>query len=113
MTKVIRPVGDFSHPKFRAFDSERRVHPHHGFVDGDLVESFLDLDRTAMELVVREMNRDGAWEVDRGTMSTAVGRDGGIGGDKGDANLDVDPVDHPELVVEDVVAMVEEMAMLH
>jgi DNA damage-binding protein 1 len=112
MAKVIQPVGDFRHQKFRAFDAERRVHPHHGFVDGDLVESFLDLDRTTMEIVVREMNRDGAWEVDRGTMSTASGRDGGSG-EKGDANPEVDPVDHPELIVEDVVAMVEEMAMLH
>ncbi|CAB9504646.1 damage-binding protein 1 [Seminavis robusta] len=113
MTKVIRPIGDFGHQKFRAFDAERRIHPHHGFVDGDLVESFLDLDRTTMDAVVKEMNRDGGWEVDRGTMSPSSGREGGSGGDKGDANPDVDPVDHPELVVEDVVAMVEEMAMLH
>jgi len=109
MTRVIRPVGDFSHQQFRAFDAERRMHPAHGFVDGDLVESFLDLDRATMEAVVLEMNRDGSWEVDRGTMSAAVGRDGS---DK-EANPDADSIDHPELVVEDVVAMVEEMAMLH
>lgn len=112
MTKVIRPVGDFSHQQFRSFDAERRVHPAHGFVDGDLIESFLDMDRPTMEAVVHEMNRDGAWEVDRGTMSSAGGRDGSEG-DKNDSNPDADSVDHPELVVEDVVAMVEEMAMLH
>ena len=112
MTKVIRPVGDFSHQQFRAFDAERRIHPAHGFVDGDLIESFLDLDRATMDAVVHEMNRDGAWEVDRGTMATAGGRDGSSG-EKNDASPEVDLVDHPELVVEDVVAMVEEMAMLH
>ena len=90
------------------------MHPAHGFVDGDLVESFLDLDRTTMEAVVHEMNRDGAWEVDRGAMSTAGGRDGATGaGEKGEAEPGDDTVDYPELVVEDVVAMVEEMAMLH
>lgn len=112
MTKVIRPVGDFSHQQFRAFDAERRMHPAHGFVDGDLVESFVDLDRTTMEAVVREMNRDGAWEVDRGTMSAGGARDGAAG-EKGEAEPVDDSVDYPELVVEDVVAMVEEMAMLH
>lgn len=110
MTKVIRPVGDFSHQQFRAFDAERRMHPAHGFVDGDLVESFLDLDRATMEAVVHEMNRDGAWEVDRGAM--AVRRDG-PSGEKGDTEPGDDSVDYPELIVEDVVAMVEEMAMLH
>jgi DNA damage-binding protein 1 len=112
MSKVIRPVGDFSHSQFRAFDAERRMHPAHGFVDGDLVESFLDLDRVTMEAVVREMNRDGAWEVDRGTMSAGGTREGVTTGDKDAEQMD-DTVEYPELVVEDVVAMVEEMAMLH
>lgn len=112
MTKVIRPVGDFSHQQFRAFDAERRVHPAHGFVDGDLVESLLDLDRATMEAVVHEMNRDGSWEVDRGTMSAGGGRDGSSS-EKNDSNADENLTDYPELLVEDVVAMVEEMAMLH
>ena len=112
MTKVIRPVGDFSHQQFRAFDAERRVHPAHGFVDGDLVESFLDLDRATMEAVVHEMNRDGSWEVDRGIMSAGSGRDGSAG-DKNETTAEESPVDYPELIVEDVVSMVEEMAMLH
>lgn len=111
MTQVIRPVGDFSHQQFRAFDAERRVHPAHGFVDGDLVESLLDLDRSTMEAVVHEMNRDGSWEVDRGAIATGVGREGSPE-DKTETP-DADIFDHPDLVVEDVVAMVEEMAMLH
>ena len=103
MAKVIRPVGDFSHHEFRMFDAEGRVHPSHGFVDGDLVESFLDLDRGTMEAVVDEMNRDGGWEMESHSKSM-------IDDDDGDM-----PVDNSQavLVVEDVLAMVEEMTMFH
>ena len=41
MERVIQPVGNFSHQQFRAFSAEQRIHPSHGFVDGDLCESFL------------------------------------------------------------------------
>lgn len=102
MQRVVRPVGNFSHQKFRAFNAEQRHHPSHGFIDGDLVESFLDLDKTTMGQVVHEMNRDGGWEADDLAF---VG-----GGDKGDAMEDDN---RPELAVDDVLAVVEEMTMLH
>jgi DNA damage-binding protein 1 len=43
MDRVIQPAGGFSHQQFRALNAKHQVHPRHGFVDGDLVESFLDL----------------------------------------------------------------------
>jgi len=107
MATVIEPVGDFSHQMYRACQTERRIHPAHGFVDGDLVESFLDLDRITTEAVVNEMNRDGGWEVDD---AIAVRSD--ENGDSGDGATD-DAEDRPELSVDDVLAMVEEMTMLH
>ena len=73
MDRTINPVGNFSHQKFRAFSAEERIHPRHGFVDGDLVESFLDLDRHTMERVVQQMNRDGGWETDDTWMSSGGG----------------------------------------
>jgi len=105
MAKTIRPVGDFSHPEFRTFDAENRIHPSHGFVDGDLVESFLDLDRRAMEAVVDEMNRDGGWEIENHNKNK-------VDEDDGDDDM---PVDNSQavLAVEDVMAMVEEMTMFH
>ena len=107
MERVIKPVGNFSHQKFRAFNAEQRVHPCHGFVDGDLVESFLDLDRNTMELIVRQMNRDGGWEMDDPAFTAAAEKDG-------DAAIAPDMEDtRPELAVEDVLAVVEEMTMLH
>ena len=105
MDRVIKPVGNFSHTQFRAFRTENRVHPRHGFVDGDMVESFLDLDRSTMELVVQQMNRDGGWEIDdTAWMAGNAGDD--KGGDDGDEA-------RAELTVEDVLAVVEEMTMLH
>jgi DNA damage-binding protein 1 len=111
MSCVIRHVGDFGHQQYRACHAERRMHPAHGFVDGDLVESFLDLNRSAMDAVVTEMNRDGGWDVDdsdvgdrKDPASKAVEQDG--------AKDDVDMERH-DLAVEDVLAMVEEMTMLH
>jgi DNA damage-binding protein 1 len=42
-------VGGFDHDSWRAFKDERRTEPATNFVDGDLVEQFLDLgpDRAA------------------------------------------------------------------
>ena len=105
MSKTITPVGDFGHAEFRAFDADRRVHPSHGFVDGDLVESFLDLDRHSMEAVVKEMNRDGKWDIDVYNMRNQLGEEGD-GADEAMEN-------HTMLAVEDVLAMVEEMTMFH
>ena len=103
LQKVIKPIGNFSHQRFRAFNAEQRHHPSHGFVDGDLVESFLDLDKASMEEVVREMNRAGDWEADV-SAQTAGGADNDAMEEDGS---------RPELLLDDVLALVEEMTMLH
>lgn len=129
LSRSVRSVGDLSHAEFRTFEAERRVHPSHGFVDGDMVESFLDLDRTLMEVVVREMNRDGGWDVDDhgveggvggggvsnggGGVSSSGGRGGGGDDDNDDDMASATGDGVRMLTVEDVVAMVEEMSMLH
>jgi DNA damage-binding protein 1 len=74
-------------------------------VDGDLVESFLDLDKSTMELVVQQMNKDGAWDT---TNSTFTG-----GEEKSSDAVDIDDGNRLELSVDDVLAVVEEMTMLH
>lgn len=104
MAKTIVPVGDLSHDEFRAFNCERRVHPSHGFIDGDLVESFLDLDRPSMEAVVKELNRDGGWDIDSFAVRNRL-----ADGDGADEAME----NELELAVEDVLAMVEEMTMFH
>jgi DNA damage-binding protein 1 len=113
MEKVIKPVGNFSHRQHRACHAERRVHPAHGFVDGDLVEGFLDLDRATMEAVVMEMNRVGGWEMDDAILrQPPEQREKST--EKEDSTIEMDEGnDRPDLLVDDVLAMVEEMVMLH
>jgi DNA damage-binding protein 1 len=100
MVAVVQPVGGFGAAAFRAKQDDQRLYPSHGFVDGDLIESFLDLDRVAMGVVVQEMNRQGKWQP-AGRAKSSVGEDEGGTADRRDVTVD------------DVVAMVEEMTMLH
>ena len=51
--------GNLKHDEFRAYRGERVKKPSFGFIDGDLIESFLDLDRDAMDQAVKQMNLDG------------------------------------------------------
>jgi len=103
MEHVIMPIGNFSHEQFRAFRTEDRSHPCHGFVDGDLVESFLDLDLSTMEKVVQQMNKDGSWTTS--SSKSHFSQD--------DANIGIDDSQNPQLCVDDVLAVIEEMTMLH
>lgn len=41
--QVIKGVGGFDHESWRRFKDERRTEPASNFIDGDLVEAFLDL----------------------------------------------------------------------
>ncbi len=43
LPKVIRGVGGFDHEAWRTFTDMHRSEPCRGFVDGDLIEQFLDL----------------------------------------------------------------------
>jgi DNA damage-binding protein 1 len=46
---VIKGVGNLSHEQWRSFCNERKTVDAHNFLDGDLIESFLDLSRSHME----------------------------------------------------------------
>lgn len=51
MARVIKPVGKIEHSFWRSFATERKVEPCEGFIDGDLIESFLDLSSDKMKEV--------------------------------------------------------------
>ena len=55
MAKVVQGVGGLSHAEWRSFHNERKTQECRGFVEGDLVEMFLDLPRAKMEEVVKLM----------------------------------------------------------
>lgn len=105
MARAIRPVGGLGHSEFRAFVAEKRHHPSRGFVDGDFIESFLDLDRTTMERIVAEMNEDGHWETEDLLDSGSIPSGTSSGGRPKDQKT--------ILMVEDVLGMVEEISMSH
>jgi len=52
LARVVHGVGGLSHQKWREFRTERKTQDATNFIDGDLIETFLSLDRPKMEKVV-------------------------------------------------------------
>lgn len=48
LTHTIKSVGKIEHSFFRSYSTDMKQEPCEGFIDGDLVESFLDLNRDKM-----------------------------------------------------------------
>ena len=55
LRKVIKGVGGLSHEQWRSYSSEKKTADAKNFLDGDLIESFLDLSRSKMEEVSKAM----------------------------------------------------------
>jgi len=58
LNQVIKGVGGLSHQKWRSFYNERKVEEASGFIDGDLIESYLDLRKERMDQVAQLMDMD-------------------------------------------------------
>nr|CAG4640606.1 EOG090X00HD [Eulimnadia texana] len=58
LSRVIKPVGKIDHAFWRSFANERKTEPCEGFIDGDLIESFLDLSRDKMAEVSHGLQID-------------------------------------------------------
>ncbi|KAJ0844874.1 putative transcription factor WD40-like family [Helianthus annuus] len=56
LRKVIKGVGGLSHEQWRSFYNEKKTADSRNFLDGDLIESFLDLGRNRMEEISKTMN---------------------------------------------------------
>ncbi|KAJ0589426.1 DNA damage-binding protein 1 [Helianthus annuus] len=56
LRKVIKGVGGLSHEQWRSFYNEKKSADSRNFLDGDLIESFLDLGRSRMEEISKSMN---------------------------------------------------------
>lgn len=48
LNSVIKSVGKIEHHFWRSFNTELKIEPCEGFIDGDLIESFLDLSHDKM-----------------------------------------------------------------
>ncbi|XP_011303524.1 DNA damage-binding protein 1 [Fopius arisanus] len=58
LTSVIKSVGKIEHHFWRSFNTELKVEQCEGFIDGDLVESFLDLNHEKMAEVAMGLTID-------------------------------------------------------
>lgn len=53
LTNTIKSVGKIDHSYYRSFQTQQKTEPCEGFIDGDLIESFLDLSRDKMKETVQ------------------------------------------------------------
>ena len=58
LEQVVQGVGGLSHEKWREFATDRKSMPARNFLDGDLIEQFLDLRREQMQQVAALMIKD-------------------------------------------------------
>ncbi|GAB5037075.1 dna damage-binding protein 1a-like [Nannochloropsis oceanica] len=130
INKVVKGVGGFSHDEYRRFLTEKTVSDAHSFIDGDLIESFLDLSKQGMEEVVMLMRAEGVGGEGGGGVrgkkkgeeeeGVAGGKDvGGMevveedqGGGK-EAGREAGKQEGGLLMVEEVYRRVEDMMRLH
>lgn len=69
LTNVIKSVGKIDHSYYRSYQTPQKTELCEGFIDGDLIESFLDLSRDKMKecvqgLEVKYENKNIAIHVD-------------------------------------------------
>lgn len=88
LASVIKSVGKIEHSFWRSFHTERKTEPAEGFIDGDLIESFLDLERDKIEQVVQ------------GLKSSHTKIDDGSGMSR-------------DATVDDLIKIVEELTRIH
>eukprot|EP00306_Pavlova_sp_CCMP459_P011989 CAMPEP_0185189296 /NCGR_PEP_ID=MMETSP1140-20130426/5945_1 /TAXON_ID=298111 /ORGANISM="Pavlova sp., Strain CCMP459" /LENGTH=776 /DNA_ID=CAMNT_0027755847 /DNA_START=12 /DNA_END=2342 /DNA_ORIENTATION=- len=58
LAKHIHGVGGFQHSVWRSFNNERKTGDSSGFIDGDLIEQFLDLNRGKQEEIAAHLGID-------------------------------------------------------
>ncbi|KAG9298245.1 hypothetical protein G9A89_002733 [Geosiphon pyriformis] len=54
LQRLIEGIGDLNHERWRAFRNERRTEEARKYLDGDLIETYLDLSRKQMEQIAME-----------------------------------------------------------
>jgi DNA damage-binding protein 1 len=55
LTKIIKGIGNFTHENFRAYKTPSKLLSSTNFIDGDLIESFLDLPNDIMNIIIQNM----------------------------------------------------------
>lgn len=132
--QVVQSLGDLKHGDWRAFKNDRRHADARNFVDGDLVESFMDLPDAKMKEVVQFLRDDGwdstnmprtKYQKDEARRASEEGKEEKLcsavgsfttsgGGEAADVGPDAVAVSQKrEITAEDVVLRVEELMRRH
>lgn len=102
LKKIIKSVGKIDHTYYRNYQINAKVEPSEGFIDGDLIESFLDLSRDKMHEAVNglEVSRNEViWEIGVLLMISLLQLT--LNGERKSAD------------VEDVIKIVEDLTRMH
>lgn len=59
LQQVVKSIGDLNHVNWREFQTKRKRLERLNFVDGDLIETFLELTNTSMQQVMTSINDEG------------------------------------------------------
>jgi len=105
MTRIVNPVGDLKHDVFRSYRGQRNHQASRGFIDGDLIESFPELDPAIMDLIVEDMNKERRWDISDLKKQEARS--------KNQTQDSMDTEAKRDLSVGEILAMVENMSMVH
>jgi DNA damage-binding protein 1 len=100
---VVHGIGGLSRDEWRNFQNERRVGSQMNAVDGDIIETFLDMSKDQQEAVVRQVNFESQSSALSVTRSAERDRDMGINF-RGDMSS--------SLTVSEVISRIEEISRL-
>ena len=105
---VVAGIGGISHDDYRAFHNDRRSGSARSTIDGDLIETFLELSKEDMETVVVRLNND--------SRSKAVEPKPGPGAARASTSGDSSSTYAAPsilLTLEEVLSRVEDISRLH
>ncbi|GMH89221.1 hypothetical protein TrVE_jg3149 [Triparma verrucosa] len=108
LSKVSTPLGNLRWEDFRSWCSERSERKTTRFIDGDLVESFLDLPKEMQLSVIEEMNTDGGWDLGKEATAKLVEECAASG-----AGVETDDNKRTLLTMELVMSKIEGMMRRH
>ncbi|KAK9497804.1 hypothetical protein O3M35_003726 [Rhynocoris fuscipes] len=104
LATTIKSVGKINHSFWRSFTSEVKTEPAEGFIDGDLIECFLDLPRKDMEDVVAGLQYPTSSTLISGSEGPVFGRvSNGSGGG----------VPKQDFTIDTLIKIVEDLTRIH
>jgi len=101
LVSVIKSVGKIEHSFWRSFSTDMKTEPCENFIDGDLIESFLDLPRETMQKVCVTLQVTFKSNLKAQLNSCSLQRDTTGSGTKQDVTVD------------ELVKIVEDLTRIH